>query len=135
MTSEARVPAHKPTNAKKILDLLDRVAEKREAEDTLIVAFSGHGVQFKGDRPLADGSHESYFCPEEANMKDCQSLVPLSRVMKVLAECKAERKLLIVDACRNEAVADPAKAVKEIELEAVVRSYRPPERRDEHSSV
>ncbi|MDX1961965.1 MAG: caspase family protein [Pirellulales bacterium] len=119
MTAQAKLPAHKPNTAKKILAQIAERCKKLEAADTLVVALSGHGVQFTKQPKLEDGSRESYFCPEEADLRDLDSLVPLSGVMQLIAQSSAERKLLIVDACRNEAESELFKSSKEQELEPV----------------
>jgi formylglycine-generating enzyme len=117
MTSEAEIPAHVPSTSKKILDLVSRRAAQLEKRDTLIVTLSGHGLQFKDDPVRADGSKESYFCPEEAVRDDRSTLLPLDRVMAALVESPAERKLLLVDACRNEVRPKGSKDAAEEELE------------------
>lgn len=119
MTTQAAFPAQKPTTAAKILTQLEGCCKRLGPNDTLIVALSGHGVQFAKQPRLADGSQESYFCPEEADLNDLSSLVPLSRIVKSLADCPAQRKLLIVDACRNEAESKLFKSSKVKDLGAV----------------
>ena len=74
-----------------------------QAEETLVVGFSGHGVQYKQPRKLKSGGEEThFFCPEEANLNNVDSLVSIAKVYELIQQCAAERKLLIVDACRNE---------------------------------
>jgi len=70
--------------------------------DSVIVAFAGHGVQRKDER-------RNYFCPLDSDLRDLlkpvaqrRSLVSLGEVYGQLAACKAGRKLLLVDACRDE---------------------------------
>ena len=80
----------------------------------MVVAFAGHGVQFKnGD--------ESYFCPMDAKLADKTTLVPFSEVCRQLDRCKASSKLLLVDACRNDPLADEARGVDKLDLESVTR--------------
>lgn len=67
--------------------------------DTVLVAFAGHGLQF-GDSP------ERFFCPYDAVWNNRDTLIPLSVVYGNLAECKAKKKLLLVDACRNDPLAE-----------------------------
>ncbi|MFM9961899.1 MAG: caspase domain-containing protein [Planctomycetaceae bacterium] len=121
MTSQSSIPARKPISAQDILDQLDRRLRDKNPEDTIILAFSGHGVQLKSDPVDANGNKESYFCPERANLDDKTSLVPMSLIIKKLADCPAEKKLLLCDACRNEAMPkaaqDKDKPVVEIELD------------------
>jgi len=98
-------------NLKSFRNLADAVKIRRQLDlllaglgprDSVIVAFSGHGVQ-------RDGESENYFCPLGADIgellkpaKDRTSLVSLSEVYDRLAKCKAGRKLLLADACRDQ---------------------------------
>ncbi len=67
--------------------------------DTVIVAFSGHGVKFK-EQPT------SYFCPMDARIGDKANLLSLDDVYAELAKSKARKRLLLCDACRNDPFAD-----------------------------
>jgi hypothetical protein len=61
--------------------------------DTIVLGFSGHGVQIQ---------EKSYICPADCDLEQPQdSMIPLDRVFDRLSSCKASLKLLIVDACRN----------------------------------
>ena len=106
MTDKAELPAHNPNSADKIIKLLETSCGRVRPEDTLLVFMAGHGALLRNQPLLADGSHESYFCPEDADLNKLDSLVPMSRVMDIVNSSAAERKLLIVDACRNEAESD-----------------------------
>lgn len=79
--------------------LIDRVTES----DRIIIAFAGHGVQFKDDET-------SYYCPLDADLKDRKTLISLDEVYDSLEACKARRKLLLVDACRNDPIASIARS-------------------------
>jgi hypothetical protein len=81
--------------SKKIQEQVGLLLERLRPEDTVIVALSGHGVQFKGEKG-------NYFCPLDAELKDRDTLLALDGLYKQLEECKAQRKLLVVDACRND---------------------------------
>ena len=117
MTQDARQPARKPSTANKILSLLQQRLRGLRAEDTLVVGLSGHGVQYSNPQQLRDGTQETqFFCPEDANLKDPNSLVPLNQLYAKIKNCKAGRKLLLVDACRNEVLSEVGKAAPEIEL-------------------
>ncbi len=66
-------------------------------EDTVVVALSGHGVQLKKEGV-------SYFCPLDADLEDKTTLIALDGkdgLFDQLKACKAKRKLLIVNACRD----------------------------------
>jgi len=89
-------------DAVKIRRQLDLLLAGLGPADSVIVAFSGHGVQRKGES-------ENYFCPLDADLQDLlkapperKSLVSLSEVYARLGKCKAGRKLLLADACRNQ---------------------------------
>lgn len=73
---------------------LDESIEASRVEDTLVVAFSGHGVHL-------DGS--SYLCPLESRLADPQAtMIPLDTLYRKLEGCRARQKVLLVDACRND---------------------------------
>ena len=77
-------------NIEKQLALVLGLVEKG---DTVIVAFSGHGVQ-SGNTP--------FLCPTEAVLDDPASMVSLDWVYEQLQDCPATLRLLLVDACRND---------------------------------
>jgi formylglycine-generating enzyme required for sulfatase activity len=102
-----------PTGAN-IRDQLKGLLEHRKPEDSILLAFSGHGVQFKDDP-------ECYFCPMDATLKDKKSLVSLTEIYKELEKCGAGSKLLISDACRNDPQSDLAKDTGGPKVESVTR--------------
>jgi formylglycine-generating enzyme required for sulfatase activity len=85
----------KPT-AKNIQDQLAAVLKKATKHDTVLVAFSGHGLAFAKTK-------DSYFCPQDGNASDPATLVSLKGVYRDLEESRAGLGLLLVDACRDEA--------------------------------
>ncbi len=101
----------RPTAAnivRKVTNMLDEIGEN----DTLLVALNGHGVQYKGD---ATG----YFCPVNADLTDKKTLVPMDGkdgLYGLLEQCKAKRKLLIVNACRNDPTRDVSFARQKFDL-------------------
>jgi formylglycine-generating enzyme required for sulfatase activity len=102
--------------ADKIRDQLRVLLRGLDAEDSVVVAFAGHGVQFKG-------SDRQFFCPVNADPGKPATLLPLDEVFDGLKACRAGRKLLLVDACRN----DPQSAFSRDAGEARVESItRPP---------
>ncbi|TWU07474.1 outer membrane protein assembly factor BamB family protein [Stieleria varia] len=103
MTSREQNPALKPTSPDKIIAAFDGVLKGLQAEDTLIVAFTGHGVQFKDEPALKTGGRETYFVPEDGTLDDKATLLPILKEIVARAyRCPAQRKLVLIDACRNE---------------------------------
>jgi uncharacterized caspase-like protein len=97
-----------------ILTQFKLLMERLRAEDSVIVAFSGHGVQFKGDQ-------YGYFCPLDAEVgvdtKD--KLLPMEGkdgLLTLLNQGKAGRKLLIVNACRNNPTSGANLAAERLQL-------------------
>ena len=77
---------------------LDLLLGELESDDTLLLAFSGHGVQFKDEENM-------YFCPMDANLSERNTLISLEDVYDLLSDsqkCKAQTKILFVDACRDD---------------------------------
>ncbi len=106
-------------NIRRELALLMR---ELQPSDSLLVAFSGHGVQFQGE-------DTTYFCPADAKLKDRGTLVSLTDVFEQLADprkCRAGTKVLLVDACRNNPQSSLSKAAGEVELEPVGRALVEP---------
>lgn len=83
-----------------------------DPSDSIIVGFSGHGLQFKGD-PV------NYYCPLDAKPEDKSTLISLTEIYDALNRSKAQTKLLLVDACRNDPLTQVAKSAKRIDLESV----------------
>ncbi len=108
--------------AKNIDQELRLLLGELHADDSLLLAFSGHGVQFKGDKQV-------YYCPADAKLKDRSTLVSLTAIYDLLGDpkvCKARTKVLLVDACRNDPQSQLNKAAGEVELEPAGVSERPP---------
>jgi formylglycine-generating enzyme required for sulfatase activity len=98
-------------NVRKGLALLLDAAEEA---DTVVVALAGHGVQFQGEAT-------AYFCPIDARLEDRTTLIPLDEVFKALEGCKAGRKLLLVDACRDDPQSRLSRAAEKVRVESVTR--------------
>jgi formylglycine-generating enzyme required for sulfatase activity len=81
--------------ADKVREQLRLLLKGLDEGDSVVVALAGHGVQFKG-------SDRQYFCPVNADPARPDTLLPLDEVFDALKGCKAGRKLLLVDACRND---------------------------------
>jgi hypothetical protein len=97
---------------------MHRLLQGLRAGDTVVIAFSGHGVQLKGDP-------EMYLCPADARLDDKATLLGLADVYKELGECKAVVRLLLVDACRDVPLADKARTPQDVGLEGLTRPEVP----------
>ena len=102
----------------RILKELRLLLANRTAADTVILAFAGHGVVFKDD-PV------SYFCPADAQLDDKETLLSLTDVYRRLEKCPASTQILMVDACRNDPLADKSRAPSRLALESVTRPPEP----------
>src|SRR5262249_44707576 len=97
----------------KILKELNLLLSGLREEDTLVVALSGNGVHFKGERT-------GYFCPVDARLNDRTTLIPMEGedgLFERLKGCKAKRKLLIVNACRSDPAAGLDLAARRLDLD------------------
>ena len=92
-----------------------------EPDDTLIVAMAGHGVQFQ------DGK-SSYFCPADADLDDEKHarLISFGELYKGLEQCEARKKLLLIDACRNDPQSQLSRSRAKVELESITRPQSEP---------
>lgn len=99
---------------------LKALLRDRIGADSVLVAFAGHGLQFRG-------SDETYFCPADARPDDRHTLLSLDEVYRALAECEAQFKLLLSDACRNDPIAAVSRRAT-VNLNSVTRPQlqRPP---------
>ncbi len=88
--------------------------------DGVLVAFAGHGIQFRG-------GDEAYFCPADARPDDKATLISLKEVYQTLDGCEAQLKLLLSDACRNDPVAAVSRRAT-VDVASVTRpqSVKPP---------
>jgi outer membrane protein assembly factor BamB len=94
--SEGKSRANHAPTGKNIRAQLKALLDRATKHDTVLVAFSGHGLQFARTK-------DSYFCPRDANARDPKTLVSLKGVYKALEDSRAGLGLLLVDACRDEA--------------------------------
>jgi formylglycine-generating enzyme required for sulfatase activity len=111
---EPRLPARYLPEANKIREELRLLLALVEKDDSLIVALAGHGVQFEGEK-------RSYFCPADAKLADRDTLIALDEIYQQLDECQATRKLLLVDACRNDPQSELSRSRPTVKLESVTR--------------
>src|SRR5262249_36627154 len=61
------------------------------------------------------------FCPLDARLQEPSTLIPLDEIYKQLESCPAERKLLLVDACRNDPQSSLAKSRAVVDLKTLSR--------------
>ena len=101
----------------RIRTALRGILEDRAADDTVLVAFAGHGVQFAGE-------DENYFCPMDAKLRDKKTLISLTEVYKDLEQSAAGTRLLLADCCRNDPRSEQARAADRVKLESVTRPQR-----------
>lgn len=80
-------------------------------EDAIVIALSGHGVQFDQVDEMGNKSPRFYFCPADATISGIRNaneltqanqLLPLHKLYEQFGDCTAATRLLIVDACRND---------------------------------
>ena len=73
---------------------IQNVLSVADKDDLVLVSFSGHGIHMGG---------KTYLCPTGARVDSPErSMVPLLDIYGDLDRCNAKRKLLWVDACRND---------------------------------
>ncbi|HLX61791.1 MAG TPA: caspase family protein [Planctomycetota bacterium] len=106
-------------NIENELELLLKL--KRE-QDTVIVAFAGHGIQMRD-------KDEIYYCPADAKVTDTNTLVELNGVVNQLKDSPAGAKLLIADCCRVNPLEEGLRADLGLKVESATRLVRikPPE--------
>ncbi len=79
------------TNIETQVDLVCRLAEEG---DVILLAYSGHGVERRG---------QGYLCPQDAKIDSAgESLIPVDWIYTRLGKSKAALRLMVVDACREE---------------------------------
>ncbi len=80
---------------------LQSMLSRHKSGDTLLLFFSGHGLQF-------EGSSDGYYCPVDARPFPDQkeTLVSMKSVYHLLERAHRGAKIIMLDACRN----DPSSA-------------------------
>ena len=77
---------------------INRLAEVVGPDDTLLIFYSGHGVNVDG---------QAYLVPVDGDDRDLGSLVPLRWVAATIEASPATQRLLILDACHAGAKSGP----------------------------
>ena len=126
MTGQSKVSTGKPNSPEKILTVLRTQMNNCAPGDTMVISLSGHGLQFSSEKPDENNIRETYFCPEDADPNNKSSLLPVSSIVTLLKQCPASRKLLLIDACRNDFAntAGQKKAAKKLRLTSVHETRR-----------
>lgn len=92
LTDEEEDPNHRPTKTNlksNISEMLKRV----QPNDTVVVSFAGHGILLKGT---------GYLCPLDFDGADAASSGwQIDELRVLLQNCRAARKLLILDSCHS----------------------------------
>ena len=85
-----------------ISEKLDLLANLSSEEDTVIVFFSGHGLQRVGGFNRGE-----YLCPVEAKISDLESsCISSNQFTDALSAIKAERLVVFLDACHSGGVGE-----------------------------
>jgi len=98
LTTKSASSELKPTKLN-IEKQLGQILKECHKGDTIVIAFSGHGLQFEGEA-------DAFFCPADAKpfKTNTDSLVSIGKIYRDLDASFATMKVLLVDACRD----DPA---------------------------
>jgi tetratricopeptide (TPR) repeat protein len=70
--------------------------------DTVLLAFAGHGEQIAAKRENGQTRSEPFYCPKDAIPNQPSTMLNLSELIEDLAAKGGGTNLLLVDACRND---------------------------------
>src|SRR5262245_34499413 len=91
----------KPT-LKNLRDALKELADRTQRDDAVVIFYSGHGAVGADAR----GEKQLYLLPQDVDMKNLPGTgLAGTEVKQALAEIKARRVLLLLDACYSGAIA------------------------------
>ena len=110
--SVVTVLTNKNATRKAIEEAVRSAAEKRKEGEVLLLAMSGHGVQFLN----AKGKEDAYFCPADVDKDKDETMVSLTAAVTALGN--RGPNLVLIDACRD----DPKKGVSGNELRGVLQA-------------
>ena len=99
-------PGLSPTS-ENILRELDLILKGLNPDDSVLLAFAGHGVKFVNGKA-------SYFCPIDTEIKGRNHLISYESIYAKLKVCPASRKLLLSDACRNDPLSTTGRAIPSV---------------------
>ncbi len=83
-------PKHPPLKSV-IVGSIDSFLNSCRAQDRIVIVFAGHAVE-------KDGA--AYLVPQEGELEDVSTLIPVKDFYQKLAKCPAQEKLLVYDVCR-----------------------------------
>lgn len=100
LADDAVDPRYTPSfeNIERVLQDLSR---QQTDSDSLIVAFSGHGVTVSNEGHLCLPNFQVHSARSESATVVPQTSVQISFLMNMMQQIPAARRVLIVDACRN----------------------------------
>jgi len=106
---------------KNILDELKLLLDDKAKDDSVVIVFAGHGVQYR------DKEDTVYFCPSDALLTDPETWLDLKTVFEQLKKCEAGSKVLISDCCRDDPRIGTRRGAPEgVESVTRVPKLRPP---------
>ncbi|MHB8897338.1 MAG: caspase family protein [Thermoguttaceae bacterium] len=105
-TSGAQEPRFLPESGK-IRTQLAAILRDRGKADHVMIAFSGHGLQFKNDQ-------DSYFCPLDAQVERRTTLISMGDLYRQLESCRAGFKILLCDACRDDPMLGTSRGIADV---------------------
>jgi formylglycine-generating enzyme required for sulfatase activity len=105
-TRSLKEPGLSPTN-ENILRELDLILTGLNPDDSVLLAFAGHGVKFKTGK-------DSYFCPIDTEIKERKHLISYATIYDKLKACPASHKLLLSDACRNDPLSNTGRSIPSV---------------------
>ena len=82
--------------------------------DFVMIGFSGHGIHL---------GRTSYLCPTDAKLDDATTLVSLDWIYEKLQRCRADLRLVMVDACRNDPRPDGQRVLTSEEFREGARAF------------
>lgn len=98
----------------KIEAAFQAIVKKGTGDDTLLVAFSGHGHQFK---PPGGKEVEPFLCTRDCNALDSATQVAFNEMLSDAGSSKVGKALFLIDACRVDP--DPNKGSSGLDGHAV----------------
>lgn len=91
LTSDSANAGLKPTKAN-LLNAIKEMSSKCGPNDTFWFYWSGHGISY-GDT--------SYILNYDCNPEDYRTMISVTELRKMVSECKARAKVIILDSCHS----------------------------------